>query len=304
MKKIVVYLLILFCSVSLCANAKHNCSSKCAHHGAHHNAQHHSSSSGSSTPVYLVKSEHSTSEQKFPNCEKHYVVVETTMNYFSDGTKRVITNNTIYNKDGSVVVSDCSYVNHILYNNNHYFIIAKNRGGYSIIDSAGNAVTKKSYSKIEEINENRFLVKYDKKYGIIDIKEKIIVPIKYQKFNQISKGVYITKLNGYYGIINTDNKILVKNDCERIKQLHDTVLIKRYGKFGLVNLEGQVIYNAEYDKIKKMDEYIVIKKDKAMRLLDAKGKEIINQDFKKFKFERNTLYGYTMDNKIIKPIEE
>lgn len=300
MKKIVVCLLIFYCSISLCAYAsKHTCSSKCAHHSA----QQHSSSSGSSTPVYLVKSEHSTTEQKFPNCEKHYVVVETTINYFSDGTKRVHTNNTIYNKDGSVLVSDCSHVNHILYNNNHYFIIAKNRGGYSIIDSTGNSVTKKSYSRIEEVNENRFLVKYDKKYGIIDIAEKVIVPIKYQKFQQISKGIYISKLNGYYGIIDTNNKILVKNDCERMKPLYDTVIIKRYGKFGLADSQGKILYEAKYDKIKKLDEYIIIKKGNILRLLDSKGQQISNEDFKKIELKRNTLYGYTTDNRIIRPTE-
>ncbi len=268
-----------------------NCSYNCSHHH-NHNYNHQTSSHSESHPVYLVRTEQNSHDENFPNCTKHYLKTQTTINYYSDGSRRTYINSTIYNKDGSVIVSDCNRVNHILYNNEHYFIICKNKGGCSIINSKGNATIENNYSKIEELAQNRFLVKLNKKFGIIDLKENIIVPIKYQKFEKINKKIFITKLNGYYGILDIENNILAKNDCERIKQLFNTILLKRYGKYGLYNLEGKAIYNIEYDKIKALGEYILVKKDKKYQILDFYGNQISDLKFDKIKLKRNTLYGF------------
>ena len=140
MKKILLCSLIV---LSLCTACYAACShSGCNHSGCSHShgghSGHHSnhSSSSSSEHVYLVKQDYKKTEQKFPNCNKHYMEVETRTYYYSDGTVRAINNVTLYNSDGTVLVSDCTRINHILYNNSHYFIVCKN--GCYLMDSEGN----------------------------------------------------------------------------------------------------------------------------------------------------------------------
>jgi len=296
MKKIFLCLLIALsvCTVSYGA---------CSHHG-HCNHAHapyhgnHPSHSSSSSQIYVVSKNFSKTEQKFPNCTKHYMVVETTTYHYSDGSRRVFTNCTVYNSDGTVLVEGCSSVKHILYENNHYFIICK--GGCYLIDSEGNKLTQKTYSSMREFKPNRLIVKRDKKYGIIDLKENVIVPIKYQKFITDGNGIFITKLNGYWGIIDSENNQLVKNDCDKIKSLHDTILIKRYNKYGLADLDGKIIYDVKYDKIKKLGEYIIVQDGKKFFVLDSDGERINDFSYKKIKLERNTLYGLGDDRTWVK----
>ena len=297
MKKFILCCVLVMClcttAYSACSHSGGHHSSGCHSHGGH-NHQHHNSS-GSSQPVYLVKQDYSKTEQKFPNCDKHYMTVETITSHYSDGSTRTTANCTIFNNDGAVLVSNCRNAKHIIYDKNHYFIICKN--GCYLIDGDGNRITKKTYSRIDEYKPNRFVVKCDKKYGIIDLNEKVIVPIKYQKFILDGNGIFITKLNGYWGILDSDNNILVKNDCDKIKSLYDTILIKRYHKYGLANLDGKIIYDVKYDKIKKLGEYILVKDGKKYFVLDSDGEMFSEFSYKKIKLERNTLYGFTDDNK-------
>ncbi len=321
MKKIFLCCLL---ALSVCGVSYGACSHSGGHHAgctAHAHASHHGhhpshSSSSSSQHVYVVSQNFSKTEQKFPNCTKHYMVVETLTYHYSDGSRRSFSNCTVYNSDGSVLIADCRGVNHILYNNNHYFIVSKN-GSY-IIDSEGNRLTQKTYSSIKEFKPNRLIVKLNKKFGIIDLKENTIVPIKYQKFITEGNGIFITKLNGYWGIVDSENHILVKNDCEKIKSLHDTILLKRYGKYGLTDLDGKILYDIKYDKIKKLGEYILIKEkvnkteqnnkwslknikqEKKFFVLDSDGERITDFSYKKIKLERNTLYGLNEDKTWVK----
>ena len=302
MKKIFLCCLLVlsFCTVSYGAcshSGGHHAG--CSHHAhATHHGHHPSHSSSSSQQVYVVSRDFSKTEQKFPNCSKHYMVVETVTYHYSDGSRRSFSNCTIFNADGTVLVENCTSAKHISYENKHYFIICK--GGCYIIDSEGNRLTKRNYSKIEEFKPNRFIVRLDKRYGIIDIKENIVVPIKYQKFIPEGTGIFITKLNGYWGILDSENNELVKNDCDKIKSLHDTILIKRYHKFGLADLDGKIIYDIKYDKIKKLGEYIVIREGKKSFVLDSDGDRINDFSYRKIKLERNTLYGLGDDKEWVK----
>ena len=294
MKKIFLCCLL---ALSVCTASYSACS-----HG-HHNHAHatchgHHPSSSSSEHVYIISRDFSKTEQKFPNCSKHYMVVETITYHYSDGSRRSFSNCTVCNSDGTVLVAGCSNAQHILYDNKHYFIICKN--GCYLMDSEGNKLTKRTYSRMEEFKPNRFIVKYDKKYGIIDIKENIIVPIKYTKFIPDGYGIFITKLNGYWGIVDSENNILVKNECEKIKSLHDAILLKRYGKYGLTDLDGKIIYDIKYDKIKKLGEYILVRDGKKYFVLDSDGERINDFLYKKIKLERNTLFGLGDDKEWVK----
>ena len=276
----------------------------CSHHGSSHHAHapyhgnHPCNSTSGNNSVYIISRDFSKTEQKFPNCSKHYMVVETVTYHYSDGSRRSFSNCTVYNTDGTVLIDGCSGVKHIIYENKHYFIICK--GSCYLTDEEGNRITQKTYSSIKEFKPNRLIVKRDKKYGIIDLKENVIVPIKYQKFITEGNGIFITKLNGYWGIVDCENNILVKNDCEKIKSLHDTILLKQYGKYGLTDLDGKILYDIKYDKIKKLGEYILVKEGKKYFVLDSDGERINDFSYKKIKLERNTLLGFTDDKEWIK----
>ena len=288
MKKILLCLCVVICFAT-CAVAK-GAHSASAHHNCGSCRSHHSSGS-SSEHVYLTNTEHNTYEQRFPNCKEHYAITETTTNYYSNGTKNVFSNSTIYNSDGSVLVTDCLSVAHLVYLDKHYFIINKKGKGYQIVDSQAKVLTTRKYSRMSEIENGKILVKYDKKYGIIDINENVIVPIKYQQMEVLAKDIYLTKLNGYYGVLDSDNNILIANDCDRIKRVNDVLIIRRYDKYGLANLEGSIIYNVNYDKIKKMGEYILIKQNKKYGVYNPETKEQSKIMYKKVKLDRNHLKG-------------
>jgi hypothetical protein len=260
-------------------------------HHHHNNPQYHSSSGSSSTPVYLVGKETKIDEVRYPDCKDHYAVQETTTSLYSDGSKRVYSNSTVYNSDGSVLITDCRDVKHIMYDDNHYFIVSKQKN-YEIIDDKAQPLTIRQYSKIQEVAPNRLLVKYNKRYGIIDLNEQTIVPIKYQKFDEISHNIFLTKLNKYYGIVDVNNRIIIDNDCDKIKPLFDTFVVKKADKYGLLDLNANTILNTEFDKIGKLGEYITVKKNGKYQVYDYAGRLLAPNQYKKLRLNRNHLQGY------------
>ena len=243
-----------------------------------------------SSHYYVTYKDYYQEEQNFINCNRHSLLKETTVYYYSNGSRRTYTYSTIYNQDGSILESGCSNVKHLIYKNIHYFTFYKN-GKYQVIDEKGNILTVKKYKQMKEVAPNKLLVKLEKKYGIIDLHDNIVVPIKYKKFEQVGKNLFLTKLNGYYGFTDDSNKIIVKNEYEKIKPLYETFLLKKYGKYGLVNKNGQIILQAEYDSIKKIGEYILIEKNNKYGVLDSAGNIIAEPIYKKIRLERNSLEG-------------
>ena len=288
MKKFIICLILCFIvsSNGLAQASPHTSSCR---NGHYHN-NHHYRNSSSSSHVYLVRKEFDEREEKFANCDKHVLLTETTTNYYSDGTKRIYKYYTVFNADGTTLISSATDIKHLIYKDNHYFLIRKNKN-YKIVNDNGIEISHKKYTSITEIAPNKLLVKYEKKYGIIDLTEKIIVPIKYKKFEDIGNNLYLTNLNGYFGMMDISNNILIKNEYDNIKPIHNSFLLKKYGKYGLVNSFGKIILPAEYDKIKKLGEYIIVKKDKYFGILDADANWIDETKYKKIKLDRNILYG-------------
>lgn len=293
MKKIIT--IILICSVLFLgteAQARHHHSH--GHSGYHRSGYYHSG--GSSSAAYIINKDYKTTEQHFPNCDKHYAVTETIVYYYSDGTRRVYNNSTLYKKDGTIIQQNCLSVNHLVYDKKHYFIVRQSGYGFKVIDENGEAVTKRPYSRMEEIVPNRLLVKYNKKLGIIDLKDNAIVPLKYQKFSRVEEKIFISKLNGYYGVLNSDGKILIPNEYDKIALLNDSLLLKKYHKYGLSDTFGKIILEPEYDKIKKLGEYIIVRKGKRRMALDSDGTALSGMSYKKIRLERNKLQGLTIEN--------
>ena len=288
MKKVLLVIAIVIAGTSMVFGANH---SGCSHHHSGRNCPYHSSGSTSSDNVYLVNTEHKTTEQKFAQCDKHYAIVETVTNYYSNGTRKVYTNSTIYNTDGTVLIPDCQSVEHVLYENNHYFLVKK-EGYYQIVNKDGETISQRRYTYMKEISPERILVKFDKKYGMINVFEEIIIPIKYQEIKQVNKKIYITKLNHYYGVLDIDNNVLVKNECEKIKQSGDLIVIKKYGKFGIMDSDGNLKTKIEYSRIKHLGEYVLGKIYDKYVIFDSNGNPINQNRYEKVRLERNNLQGY------------
>lgn len=203
-------LLIVFVVTCLPACA-HNCTRNCAHY--HHRS--------SSNPVYLIKKEQTEVKSAFQNCNEHLLVTSTTINHYSDGTRRVYKSYSVLNKNGVEIISNAYDIKHIIHDKKHYFLARKSKQ-YKIFDTNGKVLNIREYSFMEEIAPNKLLVKCNKKYGVININENIVIPLKYQKFKKVGADLYLTKLNGYYGLLSSDNNILVKNEYDKIKPLMDT----------------------------------------------------------------------------------
>ena len=277
MKKKVIFAILFFSLFTTIANA-------------HPYAYHHTYCSGYHSSHYVVNREYIEDTVQLPNCKTHSLLSQTTILYYSDGSRRSYTYYTILKNDGSVLREKCLGVEHVVFNKKHYFLINTGKK-YEIITEDGTLISKRNYSKMMQLKENRILVKCDKKYGIIDIQDNIIVPIKYKSFKRLNDMLYMVKLNGYYGIIDSNNNKLVKCQLDKITTWYDTYLLKKEGKYGLCDLMGNVIYDIQYDKIKKLGEYILIKKDKKYQVLNPDGNLISNEEYEKIKLDRNVLLG-------------
>lgn len=288
--------------------ASHKSGTHSPHHG-HHQPSHHPShrgnyhdhnSSSSSNQAVLTDSVQELSEIKFPNCYKHYAVKDTTTDYYSDGSKRIHISYTLYNSDGAVLAENCKALKHILYGDNHYFIIGSAKG-YMLANENAESITERKYNYMDEAGVNRLIVRYNdhngifskNKYGIIDFGENEIIPIKYDSIDSIGNDIFITKLNGYYGMTDIDNNQLIANNCDKIKNIYNIYLIKRYGKYGLADKFGGIILGTNYDKIKKLGEYLLVKKNDRYGVWDANGKIISEIKYKSVKLDRNVLRGKT-----------
>lgn len=238
--------------------------------------------------AYVTYRDYYREDLVFHNCNKHSVLKETYVYYYSNGTRRTNVVNTIFNNDGSVLVSNCSDVKHFLYNGKHYFSFYKNKK-YQIIDEFGEPLTVKNFKMMKEVFPNKFLVKLEKKYGIIDLFENTIVPIKYNKFEQVGKDLFLTKLNGYWGLIDSSGKVFVKNENDKIKQIYNVFILKKDDKYGLANLNGEIVLSTDYDKIEALGEYIVVKKDKKYGVYDSNGNKLTDIIYKKIRLNRNNL---------------
>ena len=268
----------------------------CSKGGNHHSrGSYHHRGSSSSSSVYLVRKEFNEKEEKFANCDRHFLLTETTTNHYSDGTRRIYKYYTVFNSDGSTLISSASDIKHLIYENKHYFI-ARLNGSYKIVKEDGTEVNHKKYSSMSEIAPNKLLVKADKKYGVIDLTEKTIIPIKYKKFERVGENLFLTNLNGYYGMLDNSNNILIKNEYDKIKPLYETFLLKIYGKYGLANSNGEIVLPPNYHKIKKLGEYILVKKNKRYGILDYSGNWIGEVKYKKIRLKRNVLEGLLDDN--------
>lgn len=237
---------------------------------------------------YVTYRDYYQQEIPFHECTKHYELEETTIYYYSNGSRYTYVYSTILNSDGTVLESGCKDVRHFIQNGKHYFTFYKNKK-YQIMDENGKLISTKNYKLMQEINKNKLLVKLNKKYGIIDLNDNAIIPIKYKSIKKVGDDLYLTNLNGYYGLLNSSNKVFIKSEFDKITSFHNIFKLKIDGKFGLANAKGEMILFPNCDSIKKLGEYILVKRGKEYGVFDADGTVVAEIKYRKIKFERNKL---------------
>ena len=133
MKKITIALMLfMLFGINTIAFAYY-CHPSCIHRHPHYYRSsyhyHHNS-------VYIVNREYFEDTQYFPDCKDHSLIAQTTVYYYSDGSRRSYTYYSILKEDGTILDSGLSEVRHVIQNKKHYFLVRKN-GKYKILDSNG-----------------------------------------------------------------------------------------------------------------------------------------------------------------------
>lgn len=251
-------------------------------------------------PEHEVVTTETQYDTPISGCNRHYLGVHEITTTYSPNDVRVTRLYTVYNADGSVIISNCKNAQHLIKDSNHYFLINNNK----IIDEAGNSVTGQTYASAYIIAADRIKVSKNISFmksgqGIIDFGGKEVVPVIYQQIKQskINNNLYITKKDGYYGLLDLNNNILLKNEYDNVKELQNTYILKKYSLYGLADINGNVILPADNEKIERLGgEYIKVKKYGKWGIFDRNGNRITSTIYQDVKIQRDTIYGKKNDN--------
>ncbi len=143
-----------------------------------------------------------------------------------------------------------------------HFIITDKDGIYKIIDLEGNIVIDKSYSYIEEVYNNYYIVGSKNKNGIINITGKSMLELKYNSIFKI-EGTELVEAN----ILETNTIVLLNKNMEKIAEMKNAVM-----------------------EVK--DNYVHIYNEKENKYFDFKGNEVSYQEL----YPNNELYATKIDD--------
>ncbi len=134
---------------------------------------------------------------------------------------------------------------------------------YKIIDNSGNVVIDNSYTYIEEVANNYFIVASSQKNGIIDLTGKSVVDLKYSS------------------IFKLDNTDLLQAN------ISDTNTVS------LINKNMQVIITMDQAGIEVTDNYVKIYSEQDIKYYDYSGNELSAQTL----FPENKIYAKKINDK-------
>ena len=197
-----------------------------------------------------------------------------------------------------------------IYYENGYFITRQQWGqdqGWSLWDSQGNKLTRKSYDEIRPFRNYSFQARKGSFWGYLNAQGQEILPFKFQgagpfidgkaKVNLLGRdgfidrdgdwiikpfyenlvegpqGLYLYQVGFRYHVLDSFENVLVRSG-NPLKQTSWGILeIDSSGKFGLYNMEGIKILDTEYDEITniKTGKIYLVKIGESRGLVDANG---------------------------------
>ena len=221
-----------------------------------------------------------------------------------------------YKEDGTPAEIDSNVYILNTENENYQIKIDNTQGtSYSILNQAGEQITKQNYSYINYLYDNYFIVSVTGgKVGVINDKEEPIIEIQYDSIEKVEGTDYIiTRLSQNSStqlydknfkqlcemtnaiIKKEDNYIKIYNDAEtkyfdlegNEKQNTDIfpdnqIYAKsKDGKWGFVDKSGNVVVDYIYDKATDLNSYgyAGIKLDGKWGVVDANGKVIVEPTY-------------------------
>ena len=144
-----------------------------------------------------------------------------------------------------------------------HFIVYNEEGIYKIIDNNGNIVVDRSYTNIEEIANNYYIVANNRNNGIIDLTGKSLVELRYNS------------------IVKLDNTELLQAN------------ISATSTVSLINKNMQIVVTMDNASIDVEDGYIRLYSETEDKYFDYAGNELSAKDV----FPNNTMYAQEENGK-------
>ena len=177
------------------------------------------------------------------------------LNVIEDGTNKVIDLNGNEVTDG--------YIYRMPTTDGNYSIVYGEDEIYKIIDNNGNVVVDKSYTYIEELGNNYYIVASYNNNGIIDLSGRSLVDLRYSS------------------IFKLDNTNLLQAN------------ISSTNTVSLINNNMQVVATMENAGIEVEDNYVRLYSETDNRYFDFSGNELTAQEL----FPNNNLYAKKINDK-------
>ena len=163
--------------------------------------------------------------------------------------------------DGNVVTD--GYIAKMPTEDGQHFIVYNEEGIYKIIDNNGNIVVDRSYTNIEEIANNYYIVANNRNNGIIDLTGKSLVELRYNS------------------IVKLDNTELLQAN------------ISATSTVSLINKNMQIVVTMDNASIDVEDGYIRLYSETEDKYFDYAGNELSAKDV----FPNNTMYAQEENGK-------
>ena len=167
----------------------------------------------------------------------------------------------ILDLDGNVVTD--GYIAKMPTEDGQHFIVYNEEGIYKIIDNNGNIVVDRSYTNIEEIANNYYIVANNRNNGIIDLTGKSLVELRYNS------------------IVKLDNTELLQAN------------ISATSTVSLINKNMQIVVTMDNASIDVEDGYIRLYSETEDKYFDYAGNELSAKDV----FPNNTMYAQEENGK-------
>lgn len=190
-----------------------------------------------------------------------------------------------------------------------HYIVYDEEGLYKIIDNNGNVVVDRSYTNIEEIGDNYYIVANNRNNGIIDLTGKSLVDLKYNSIVELDNTELLQaniSATSTVSLINKNMQVVATMDNASIDvedgyiRLYSETEDKYFdyagnelstkdvfpnnkmyaqeenGKWGFVDQNGNTKVENEYDMVTELNEYgfAGIKKDGKWGVIDEDGQVV------------------------------
>ena len=101
---------------------------------------------------------------------------------------------------------------------NNYYVVVEN-GMLEVLNKKGEVVLNSSFSTVENINVDNFIITLNGRYGVIDKNGAVVISPEYEYLSYAFSDYYIAKKNSKYGIISADGSIKIEFNYENISYI-------------------------------------------------------------------------------------